>query len=87
MGPFSKIYYHMSQLHVQERFRGYFGLNGNILWLQNTDFGICINCKENMESGTRLFLDCSYFRNNVDCLLNKMKLKIAGSNPTYGVPI
>ena len=34
-----------------------------------------------------LFLDCSYFRNNFESLWNKLKFKIAGSNPTDGAYI
>ena len=61
---------------------GHFDLNGSLPLLQNTDGGICFICKEDIESVTNLFLDCSYFRNNFESLWNKLKLKIAGSNPT-----
>ena len=38
--------------------------------------------KRTIESVTQFFLDCSYFKNNFDSLLNKLKLKISGSSPT-----
>ena len=63
---------------------GNFGLNSSLPWLQNTDGAICFICKDDIESVTHLFLDCSYFRNNFESLWNKLKLKIAGSNPTDG---
>ena len=50
----------------------------------DTDGAICFICKEDIESVTHLFLDCSYFRNNFKSLWNTLKFKIAGSNPTYG---
>ena len=45
-----------------------FGLKGGIPWLQNTDGSICLICKEDIESVTHFFLDCSYFRNNSDSI-------------------
>ena len=63
---------------------GNFGLNGSLPWLQNTDGAICFICKEDIESVTHLFLDCSYFRNNFESLWNKLKIKLAGSNPING---
>ena len=66
---------------------GNFGLNGSLPWLQNTDGAICFICKENIESVMHLFLDCSYFRNDFESLWNKLKFKIAGSNPTDGAYI
>ena len=64
-----------------------FGLNGCIPWLQNTDSAVCFICKEEIESVTHFLLDCYYFRNNFDCLWNKLKLKIAQSNQTDRVCI
>ena len=66
---------------------GNFGLNGSLPWLQNTDVVICFICKEDIESVTHLFLDCSYSRNNFESLWNKLKFKIAGSNRTNGAHI
>ena len=66
---------------------GNFGLNGSLPWLHNTDSAICFICKKDIESATHLFLDCSYFRNNFELLWNKLKSKIAGSNPTDGAYI
>ena len=60
---------------------------GCIPWLQNTDSAICFNCQEETTSVTHFLLDCSYFRNNIDALWNKLKLKIAQSNQTDGVYI
>ena len=50
-------------------------------WLQNTDGAICFICKEDIESVTHFFLYCFYFRNNFESLWNKLKTKIARSNP------
>ena len=61
--------------------------NGCIQWLQNTDGAICFICKEEIESVTQCFLDCSYFRNNLDSLWHKLKLQIAQSNQTDGISI
>ena len=60
---------------------GNFGLNGSLPWLQNIDGAICFNCKDNIESVAHFFLDCSYFRNNFESLWDKLKIKIATSNP------
>ena len=43
--------------------------------------------KEHIESMTNFFYDYSYFRNNFHSLWNKLKLEIAGSNPTEEVCI
>ena len=77
----------VSRLHVQVRLMGHFDLNGSLPLLQNTDGGICFICKEDIEYVANLFLDCSYFRNNFESLWNKLKFKIAGSNPTDGAYI
>ena len=77
----------VSRLQIQVRLISNFGLNGCIPWLQNTDDAICFICKEEIESVTHFLLDCSYFKNNVDSLWNKLKLKIAQSNQTDGVYI
>ena len=66
---------------------GNFGLNRSLPWLQNTDGAICFIYKRNIESATHLFLDCFYFRNKFESLWNKLKFKIAGSNPTDRVHI
>ena len=58
----------VSRLHVQVRLMGNFGLNGSLPWLQNTDGAICFIRKEDIESVTHFFLDCSYFRNNFESL-------------------
>ena len=71
-------------MHVQVRLIGNFDLNGSLPWLQNTDRAICFICKEDIESVTHFFLDCSYFRNNFESLWDKLKTKIAKSNPTDG---
>ena len=74
----------VSRLHVQVGLMGNFGLNGSSPWLQNTDDAICFICKEDIESVTHFFLDCSYFRNNFESLWDKLKIKIARSNPIDG---
>ena len=74
----------VNRLHVQVRLICNFGLNGSLPWLQNTDGAICFICKEDIESVTHFFLDCSYFRKNFESLWNKLKIKIARSNPTDG---
>ena len=66
---------------------GNFGLNGSLPWLQNTDGAICFICKEDIESVTHFFLDCSYFRNNFKSLWDKLKIKIARSIPIGGAYI
>ena len=66
------------------RLMGNFGLNGSLPWLQNTDGAICFIRKEDIESVTHSFLDFSYFRNNSESLWNKLKIKIARSNPIDG---
>ena len=71
----------VSRLHVQVRLMDNFGLNGSLPWLQNTDGAICSICKEDIESVTHFFLDCSYFRNNLESIWDKLKIKIARSNP------
>ena len=58
----------VSRMHVQVRLIGNFGLNGSFPWLQNTDGAICFICKEDIESVTHFFLNCSYFRNNSESL-------------------
>ena len=63
---------------------GNFGLNGSLAWLQNIDGAICFICKEDIESVTHFFLDYSYFRNDFESLWNKLKIKIARSNPIIG---
>ena len=45
---------------------------------------ICFICKEDIESVTHLFFDCSYFINKFESLWNKLKFKIAGSSTTDG---
>ena len=60
---------------------GNFGPNGSLPWLQNTNGAFCFICEEDIESVTHLFLNRSYFRNNFESLWNKLKFKIAGSNP------
>ena len=77
----------VSRLHVQLRLMGNFGLNVSLPWHQNTDGAICFICKEDIESVAHFFLDCSYFRNNFESLWNKLKIKIAGSNPIDGAYI
>ena len=72
----------VSRLHVQVGLMGNFDLKGSLPWLQNTDGVICFVCKEDTESVTHFFLDCSYFRNNFESLWNKLKIEIARSNPT-----
>ena len=76
-----------SRLHVQVRLTDNFGLNGSLIWLQNTDGTICFICKEDIESVTHFFLDCPYFRNNFEYLWNKPRIKIARSNPIDGAYI
>ena len=71
----------VSRMHIQVRLMGNFGLNGSLPWLQNTDGVICFICKEDIESVTHFFLDYSYFRNNFESLRDKLKIKIARSNP------
>ena len=71
----------VTRMHVQVRLMGNFGLKGSLPWLQNTDGAICFSCKEDIESVTHFFLDCSYFRNNFESLWNNLKIKIARSNP------
>ena len=51
----------VSQLHVQVRLMGNFGLNGSLRLFQNTDGVFCFICKEDIKSVTHLFLNC---RNN-----------------------
>ena len=77
----------VSRIHVQVRLMGNSGLNGSLPWLQNTDGAICFICKEDIESVTHFFLDCSYFRNNFESLWDKLKIKIARSNPIDGAYI
>ena len=36
-------------LHVQIRLMGYFGINGSVPWLTNTDGELCLLCKESVE--------------------------------------
>ena len=71
----------VSRMHVQVRLMGNLGLNGSLPWLQNTDGAICFICKEDIESVTHFFLDYSYFRNIFESLGDKLKIKIARSNP------
>ena len=71
----------VSRMYVQVRLMGNFGLNGSLPWLQNTDGAICFICKDDIESVTYFFLDCSYFRNNFESLWDKLKIKIATSTP------
>ena len=71
----------VSRLHVQVRLNGNLCLNGSLPWLQNTDGAICFICKEDIESVTHFFRDCSYFRNNFESLWDKLKIKIARSTP------
>ena len=77
----------VSRMHDQVRLMGNFGLDGSLPWLQNTDGAICFICKEDIESVTDFFLDCSYFRNNFESLWDKLKIKIATSNPIDGAYI
>ena len=78
----------VSRINVQVRLMGNFGLNGSLPWLQNTDGAICFICKEDIESVThfssRLLSD---FRNNFESLRDKLKIKIARSNPIDGAYI
>ena len=77
----------VSRLHVQVRLMGNFGPNGSLPWLQNIDGAICFLCKEDIESVTHFFLDCSYFRNNFESLSHKLKIRIARFNPIDGAYI
>ena len=77
----------VSRMHVQVMLMGNFGLNSSLPWLQNTDCAICFICKEDIESVTHFFLDCSYFRNNFESLWDKLTVKIATSNPIDGAYI
>ena len=77
----------VSRLHVKVRLMGNFGLSGSLPWLLNTDGAICFICKEVIESVTHFYLDCSYFRNNFESFWNKLKIKIARSNPIDGAYI
>ena len=52
----------VSQLHVQVRLMGNFGLNGSLPWLQNTDGAICFICKEDIESVTQFFFRLLLFQ-------------------------
>ena len=54
---------------------------------KNTDGVISFIYKEDIESVTYFFLDCSYVRNNFESLWTKLKIKIAGPDPTDGVYI
>ena len=77
----------VSWLHVQVRLMCNLGLNGSLPWLQNTNGAICFICKEDIKSVTHFFLDCSCFRNNFESLWDKLKIKIAKSNPIDGAYI
>ena len=68
------------------RLLGDFGLNRSLPWLQNTDAAICFICKRIL-SVTHFFLDYSYFRNTFQSFWNKLKIKIATSNPIDGAYI
>ena len=50
----------VSQLHVQMRLMGNFGLNRSMPWLRNTDGALCFICKQDVEKVMHFFLDCSY---------------------------
>ena len=77
----------VSRLHVQVRLMGQFGLSGGIPWLRDTDGAFCFVCKQDVESVTHFFLDCSYFKQNFLSLWRNLKLKITVSNQADGVNI
>ena len=64
---------------------GQFGLSSGIPWLRDSDGAFCFLCKQDIESVTYFFLDCSYFKQNFLSLCRVLKLNIIVPNQTDGV--
>ena len=77
----------VSRLHVQVRLIGQFGLSGGMPWLRDTDGAFCFVSKQDVESVTHFFLDCSYFKQNFLSLWRNLKLKITVSYQADGLNI
>ena len=80
------IYYPdlVSQLQVQVRIMGNFGLHGGIPWLTNTEGATCFVCKQGVKIVNHFLLGCPGFKENLDFLWDKLKTKAKHLNPTDG---
>ena len=74
-------------LHVQIRLAGYFGLNGGVPWLLNTEGALYFICKENVENVNHFLLECREFRNNFDSIWLNLRQKIVSASPIDGPQI
>ena len=74
----------VSRLHVQVRIMGNFGLNGGIPRLTDTEGANCFVCKQSVETVNHSHLECPGFKENLDSLWDKLKIKARNLNPTDG---
>ena len=80
----SRPFPRLSRLHVEVRMMGQFGFSEGIPWLRHSDRTFCFLCKQDVESVTHFFLDCSYFKQNFLSLWRNLKLKITVSSQADG---
>ena len=74
-------------MYVQVRFMGQLGLSVGIPWLRDLDEAFCLVCKQDVESVTHFFFNCSNVKQNFLSLWKNLKLKITVSNQADGVNV
>ena len=58
----------------------YFGLNGDVPWLTNTDGELCLICKDSVKDVSHFLSDCPSFRSKFESLWSNVSQKIIACN-------
>ena len=77
----------VTQLHMQAKLMGNFGLIASAPWLKDIEGALCFICKEGIENTDHFLLDCPQFKENFDSIWHNLDLKIMRPNPTDGIQI
>ena len=74
----------VSHLHVHIKLMGYFGPNGGVPWLTNTDSEFRIFCEDSVEDVSHFLVDCNSFNDNSESFWSNLRQIIIACNPSEG---